>query len=108
MSDPFVRRWEAVVARDDVAEWVGTFRTRALPGMRAVDGFESVSFLVRRDQDPCQVMVLTKWRDMAAVANYAGENVAKTIMPDFMAKFFKSYDAEATFYDEVLQEGRNE
>ena len=53
-------------------------------------------------------MVLTKWRDMAAIATYAGEHVAKTVMPDFMAKFFKSYDAEATFYDEVLQEGRNE
>ena len=42
MSDPVVRCWEAVVARDDVAEWVGTFRARALPGMRAVDGFEDV------------------------------------------------------------------
>ncbi len=108
MSDAVVRRWEAVVARDDVPEWVETFRARALPGMRAVDGFKSVSFLVRRDQDPCHVVVLTKWRDMAAIAAFAGKEAAKTVMPDFMAKFFKSYDAEATFYDEVLQESRND
>ncbi len=108
MSDAVVRRWEAVVARDDIQEWIDTFRARALPGMQAVDGFNSVSFLVRRDQDPCHVVVLTKWRDMAAVAAFAGKEAAKTVMPDFMAKYFKSYDAEATFYDEVLQEGRNE
>ncbi|WP_170769266.1 antibiotic biosynthesis monooxygenase [Ruegeria lacuscaerulensis] len=108
MSAAVVRRWEAVVAREDVPGWVETFRTRALPGMRTLNGFLSVSFLVRREQDPCHIVVLTKWRDMAAIVAYAGQNAEKTVMPDFMAKFFKSYDAEATFYDEVLQEGRDE
>ncbi len=108
MSGAVVRRWEAVVARSDVQGWVDTFRARALPGMREVDGFENVSFLVRRDQDPSHVVVLTKWRDMDAISAFAGKDAAKTVMPDFMARFFKSYDAEATFYDEVLQEGRYE
>lgn len=108
MSVAVVRRWEATVARDDLSAWVEAFRTRVLPGMRAVDGFRDVTFLARRDEDPCHVVVLTKWRDMAAVVSFAGKHAAKTVLPDFMAQFFKTHDAEATFYDEILREDHDE
>lgn len=96
------------MARDDLSDWVETFRARVLPNMRAVDGFHNVTFLARRDEDPCHVVVLTKWRDMTAVVAFAGEQAAKTVLPDFMARFFKTHDAKATFYDEILQEEGNE
>ena len=72
--------------------------------MQALDGFLNVTFLARRDGEPCQVKVQTRWRDMAAITAFAGETPAKTVLPDFMAPFFKTYDDEASFYDEVLQE----
>ena len=108
MSDAVVRKWEATVARVDLDGWVDTFRSRVLPTMRAVDGFGDVTFLARRDDDPCHVIVLTKWRDMAAVVAFAGEQAARTVLPDFMARFFRSHDTEATFYDEILREDGNE
>ena len=108
MSGAVVRRWEATVARGDLDGWIDTFRARVLPGMCALDGFRSVSFLAKRDDDPCHVVVLTKWRDMAAITRFAGENAARTVLPDFMARFFKTYDAEATFYDEVFREDGDE
>lgn len=96
------------MARADVDAWVETFRARVLPGMRAVNGFRGVSFFARRDDDPCHVMVLTKWRDLAAIESFAGDQPNRTVLPEFMAKFFKSYDEEATFYDEVLREDGDE
>ena len=108
MTSAVIRRWEASVDRADIDNWVETFRARVLPGMRAVKGFCGVSFLAKRDDDPCHVVVLTKWQDMASVTRFAGENAAKTVLPDFMARFFRTYDAEATFYDEVLREEANE
>ena len=104
MTGAVVRRWEATIDRADIDGWVETFRARVLPGMRSVDGFRGVSFLARRDEDPCHVVVLTKWRDMAAVKGFAGDTPAKTVLPDFMARFFRTYEPEATFYDQVLQE----
>ncbi len=108
MTGAVVRRWEATLARDDLTAWVEAFRSRVLPKMRAVDGFHDVTFLARREEDPCHVVVLTKWRDMAAVAAFAGQDAAKAVLPDFMARFFKAYDAEATFYDEILREDRDD
>lgn len=108
MSGAVVRRWEATVSRRDIDDWVETFRARVLPGMRSVDGFRGVSFLARRGEDPCHVVVLTKWRDMAAVVSFAGEHAARTVLPDFMARFFKTHSEEATFYDEILQEAGDE
>ena len=108
MNGAVVRRWEATVARDDLTAWAETFHSRVLPKMRAVDGFRDVAFLARRDEDPCHVVVLTGWRDMAAVAAFAGQDAAKAVLPDFMARFFRAYDAEATFYDEILREDRDD
>ena len=108
MSGAVVRRWEARVARSDLIDWVETFRARVLPDMRAVDGFQDVTFLARRDEDPCHVIVLTKWRNMAAVVAFAGDHAARTVLPNFMARFFKTHDSEATFYDQILREEGDE
>ena len=108
MSAAVVRRWEATVDRKDIDDWVKMYRARVLPGMHDIDGFEGVSFLARREEDPCHVIALTKWRDMEAITAFAGDNPSNTVLPDFMARFFQTYDAEATFYDEVLQENADE
>lgn len=96
------------MSRDDLNDWVETFRARVLPGMRSIDGFRDVTFLAKRDEDPCHVIVQTKWRNMAAVTAFAGERAANTVLPDFMARFFKTHDAQATFYDEILREEGDE
>lgn len=104
MNGLVIRRWEATVARADLDAWVATYRERVLPSMRKIGGFVGVAFLAKRDEEPSQVMVLTKWRDMAAVVAFAGEHPAKTVLPDFMARFFVEHDDEAAFYDEILWE----
>jgi len=104
MTGAIVRRWEATMARGDIGAWLETFRARAFPGMRAVDGFRDIRIHAEQGADPCRVTVLTTWQDMEAVRSYAGDAPARTVMPDFMAPFFKDYDAEARFYDELLVE----
>ena len=41
---------------------------------------------------------------MAAIKALAGDDPAKTYLPDFMEPFFPSYDERATFHDEVVLE----
>ena len=104
MTGTLVRRWEAVIARADIQEWIETFRARAFPGMRAVEGFQGIRIQAERDADPCHVTVLTEWDDMTAVKHYAGDVPERTVMPDFMAPFFVSYDAQASFHDTLMVE----
>ncbi|WP_372571372.1 antibiotic biosynthesis monooxygenase [Ruegeria jejuensis] len=104
MSVPVIRKWQATIARDDVAAWKETFERRVLPNMRAVDGFRGITVLTERGGEPCRMTVLTAWEDMEAVQRFAGENPARTVMPDFMAPFFPTYDAEASFHDEIMAE----
>ena len=104
MTGSVVRRWEARIARADVQAWQETFLSKAFPGMRAVEGFQGIRVLVERDRDPCRLTVMTEWTDMQAIKRYAGETPEKTVMPDFMAPFFPSYDATASFHDELVLE----
>lgn len=104
MSGPVVRIWRATIARGDIDDWVATYRARVLPDMRRVEGFRGVRFLVDRTGDPCAVTVLTTFDDMDAVRRFAGDDPGRTVLPDFMARFFPSYDARATFHEQVLAE----
>ncbi|OAN75867.1 hypothetical protein A8B78_15615 [Jannaschia sp. EhC01] len=104
MSGPVVRKWEASIARADIAGWVKTYRDRVLDHVRAVPGFQDVTFLAERDDDPCRVTVLMTWDDMDAIRAFAGDDPAQTVLPDFMAPFFPDYDTRATFHDRVLVE----
>jgi hypothetical protein len=101
MTGGVVRRWEAMIARSEVSAWLDTFRTRAFPGMRAVEGFKGIRIHLQRDGDPCRLTVFREWSDMAAIKRYAGETPGKTVMPNVMAPFFASYDATASFHDEL-------
>ena len=106
MTGPVMRRWEAKVARADLDGWVETFRARVLTEMSKMDGFQSITFHAAREGDPCQVTVLSAWRDMDAIRAFAGDEPAKTYLPDFMAPFFAEHDGLATFHDVILMESR--
>lgn len=105
MSDTVVRRWEAKVARGDIAAWRATFVKRVLPSMRGVEGFRGISVLTSREGDPCRMTVMTAWDGMEAIRRFAGDRPETAVIPDFMAPFFREFDAEATFHDEILLEG---
>jgi heme-degrading monooxygenase HmoA len=104
MTGAVVRRWEATIARRDIARWIDTFRDRVFPAMRAIEGFLGIRILAGREGDPCLVTVLTSWRDMHAVRRFSGDDPGRAVLPDFMAPFFADADARATFHDELMVE----
>ena len=104
MSGPVVRKWQATIRRSDIDGWIATYRDRVLPKIRGIGAVRGVRFLGERDVVPCGVTVLTTFEDMNAAQKFAGDDPGRTVLPDFMAKFFPSHDARATFHDEVMVE----
>lgn len=104
MTEAVVRKWEATIVRADLARWVETYRARVLEMVRGIEGFRDVAFLAERNADPCRVTVLMTWDDMASIRRFAGDDPGKTVLPDFMAPLFPTYDARATFHDRILLE----
>jgi hypothetical protein len=106
MIGNIARKWEAKVARADLAEWVITCRAGVLDDVRSVDGFVDVTFLAERKGDPCKVTVPTAWRDMDAVDRFAGDDPARMVLPGYMARFLPDYDVRAALHDQLLTEPR--
>jgi hypothetical protein len=106
MIGNIARKWEAKVARADLAEWVKTYRDRVLDDVLSVNGFVDVTFLAERKGDPCKVTAPTAWRDMDAVGRFAGDDPARRVLPGYMARFFPDYDVRATRHDQLLTESR--
>ncbi|GAA1153411.1 heme-degrading monooxygenase HmoA [Kitasatospora gansuensis] len=67
-----VRIWEAQVAPRRVDEFCTRLCDEVLPALRDTDGFEGAELLRSVTELDHRVLLLTRWRDEAAVRAYAG------------------------------------
>ncbi|BFV56226.1 hypothetical protein KCMC57_up13300 [Kitasatospora sp. CMC57] len=67
-----VRIWEAQVAPRRVDEFCAVLCEEALPLLAEADGFESFELLRSVTEQDHRVLLVTRWRDEAAVRAYAG------------------------------------
>lgn len=67
-----VRIWEAKVLPRLVDEFCAKLDAEVVPALRDTDGFEGAELLRSVTDDDHRVLVVTRWRDVAAVQAYAG------------------------------------
>jgi hypothetical protein len=67
-----IRIWEAQVAPRRVDEFCAKLAAEVVPALRDTDGFEGAELLRSVTELDHRVLVLTRWRDEAAVQAYAG------------------------------------
>jgi len=69
-----VRVFRAVVHAERRAEFETFFRTKAIPLMQAQEGLVSLTAGLPRPETPNEFCMVMVWRDVAALAAFAGED----------------------------------
>jgi hypothetical protein len=67
-----VRIWEAWVAPDLADKFCATLTTEVMPTLDDVDGCLGAELLRSIDVDEVRVLMVSRWRDEAALRGYAG------------------------------------
>jgi hypothetical protein len=82
------RRWHGRVPVDKADEYARLMREVALPQYRATDGNLGAWCLTRAEGDVVHFEMFTLWRDPAAIARFAGDDIEQAryyaFDPDFL------------------------
>lgn len=83
------RVWTGSVAAAHADEYFELMRSVALPDYRRVPGNAGAWCLRRRKGEVVEIVMLTFWRDMAAVRGFAGDTPERAKYYDFDRRFLQ-------------------
>jgi heme-degrading monooxygenase HmoA len=72
-----LRTWHGRTRIEDAAAYEAFLRMRALPDYASVPGLERAIFTRRDESDAAHFLLVTLWRDCAAVAAFADSDPAR-------------------------------
>jgi heme-degrading monooxygenase HmoA len=95
------RNWRGVARREEATNYVHHLEHETFPQLSGIDGFVSASIL-RRDTDAgVEFLIVTTWRSMEAIRQFAGEAVEVAVVPPAVRAMMVEYDQEVAHYEVV-------
>lgn len=96
-----LREWRGRARPDKAQAVIDHYRKNLKPSMTAIPGFVSAS-LGRRDLGSVvEFILVTRWRDMAAVEAFAGPAPVRAVLPEGTSEVLDDSDSFVRLYDVV-------
>ena len=97
------RIWHGETKIEDFEKYTAFMKSKAIPDYRNTDGFIKLIFLRRRDGNTGHFTLITFWKNIEAIKNFAGEDFEKAkYYPE--DKNFLLYFEEKVIHYEVFAE----
>jgi heme-degrading monooxygenase HmoA len=100
-----VRSWAAHTTAEHLPAYVKHVRTRVLPVLNQIDGYEGARLLQRPTGDAIEVVVLTRWRSLDAIRRFAGDDLEAAVVEEDAAVLLLDFDPRVKHYDVALEDG---
>jgi len=71
------RIWKGYTKLEHLEEYTNFMKARAIPDYSKTDGFVKLTFLKRIDKDYAYFNLVTFWKNMEVIKNFAGEDYEK-------------------------------
>jgi heme-degrading monooxygenase HmoA len=95
-----VRIWKGYAADEESAErYLAHFRGSVLPALKALPGYRGASLLRHRGLGEIELVVVTRWASMEAVAAFAGPDPGRAVVEPEARAALGRYDAHVTHYE---------
>jgi heme-degrading monooxygenase HmoA len=80
-------------------------RKHVLPAIRAMTGYVAATLLERRLADAVEITVITYWRSVEAIRDFAGADIEEAVVADEAIALLSRYDRRVRHYDVIVQDG---
>lgn len=98
-----IRCWTAqLVSEADAPFYAAHLEVYVLPALRRIDGYIGARLLRRATDDGPEIIVVTLWRSLAAIAKFAGDDLEKAVVEDNILPLLQRYDQRVRHYQLVL------
>jgi len=89
------RIWEGRTKIEHLAAYTAFMKERAIPDYSKTDGFVKLTFLKRTDTDYAYFHLITFWKNMEVIKNFAGNDFEK-------AKYYPEDENYLTHFSESV------
>jgi hypothetical protein len=95
------RLWHGWTRVEDADAYEELLRTRILPGIHRVDGYEGAYLLRREAEDGVEFITLTLFESMDAVRAFAGAGHEGAVVPPEARALLQRFDQTSQHYEGV-------
>ena len=95
------RQWRGLARAERAADYEAHLRAETFPALRGMDGFVDASILRRTLPHGVEFLVVTRWRSLDAIAQFAGRDVEAAVVPETVQAMMLDYDARVRHYEVI-------
>jgi heme-degrading monooxygenase HmoA len=99
------RFWSAQTTDAQAPAYVEHLRAQVLPALRKLDGYGGALLLERPAHDSVEIIVLTFWRSLDAISEFAESDLEGAVVAEEAAALLTWFDRRVRHYEVVMQDG---
>ena len=98
------RLWSARTTPQLVSAYVEYFSQSVLPELRSVPGYRSAQVFANPADDTAEILVVTVWQSLQAIAGFAGEDREAAVVHPAAAALLTDYDRRVRHFEIVVSD----
>jgi uncharacterized protein len=97
--------WSAQTTSARAKSYVEHLTTQVLPALRKLEGYAGATLLQRAASGAVEIIVVTWWRSLDAIRQFAGPDVEQAVVADEAAALLTQFDHRVRHYELVALDG---
>ena len=95
------RHWKGIARLEEADNYIDHLQNETFPSLSKLDGFIGASILRRTTEKGAEFLIVTKWRSMEAIRQFAGGTAHVAVVPAVVQEMMIEYDREVTHYEVI-------
>jgi len=93
------RHWRGIAKPEETDNYINHLKNETFPQLSRIHGFVAASILRRPAGKGVEFLIVTTWRSMEAIQQFAGESAHSAVVPQAVQTMMVEYDKEVTHYE---------
>ena len=95
------RHWCGIAKAKEAEHYIEHLRNETFPRLASIDSFLGGTILKRTIGDGVEFRIMTTWRSLEAVKEFAGESLDVAVVPPEVEEMMIEYDEHVVHYEVV-------
>src|SRR5262245_18806847 len=96
------RHWKGVAKPEEAENYIAHLRSDTFPKLSTIPGFLHASILRRAISRGVEFLIITDWKSMEAIQEFAGENLEAAVVPPVVQAMMIEYEKEVRHYEVAI------
>lgn len=92
------RQWRGLARSTQADRYVEHLKAETFPQLETLPGFVDASILRRELAEGTEFLVVTEWRSMKAIEQFASGDPEAAVVPDVVKEMMQEYDKRVRHY----------